>query len=98
SALHTLSLHDALPISFAADASAAAAEALAIATLNAGSGTGLGHGSPRSIASSPGVLIGGLSDGIRPPKSSNMVSLGRFFTSPKRSEEHTSELQSQSNL
>ena len=50
----------------------AAALAWAIAFLNAGSGIGLGHGSPRSIASSPGVLIGGLSDGMRPPKSSNI--------------------------
>ena len=68
---------------FDPDASAAALLACAIAALNAGSGTGFGHSSPRSIASSPGVLIGGLSDGMRPPKSSNIVSRGRFLTSEK---------------
>ncbi|SHW13883.1 Uncharacterised protein [Mycobacteroides abscessus subsp. abscessus] len=54
-----------------------------MAFLNAGSGTGGGQGSPRSIASSPGVLMGGLSEGIRPPKSSNMVNRGRRWTPEK---------------
>ncbi len=45
--------------------------------------SGGGQGSPRSIASSPGVLIGGRSDGRRGPNSSKVVILGRFSTSAK---------------
>src|SRR5699024_11467964 len=42
------------------------------------SSRGGGHGSPRSIACSPGVLIGGFSEGLRSPNSLNTVILGRF--------------------
>src|SRR5699024_8602420 len=49
----------------------------------AASSRGGGHGSPRSIANSPGVLIGGLSEGSRSPNSLNTVILGRFSTVAK---------------
>jgi hypothetical protein len=47
-----------------------------------GSASG-GHGSPRSRARSAGVWIGGLSDGVRWPKSLNAVIRGRFSTASK---------------
>src|SRR5699024_12878492 len=81
---YTLSLHDALPISFAAVASAMRCSSSDI------SGVGAGEASAGSVETASGSVTGRFSTGVS-------AGLTRVLRTT-RSEEHTSELQSRFDL